>query len=79
MALSCNSTDLLQTAYAAGYAKLSERELMASGVAAMMVMLYMQSGNATDTLALCYSMGLPKLTERDLDAAFAGLMCSLTG
>lgn len=78
MALACNN--LVQTAYAAGYAKLSERELVAAGVASLMVLLYTQGGTtATDVLALAYSLGLPKLTERDLDAAFAASMCSITG
>src|SRR5215813_15358489 len=77
MALSTNAGDLLSLTYAAGYARLSERELLAAGIANMLTLLA-QSAGAANALATAYSYGLPKLSERDLDAAYAALVCSLS-
>lgn len=71
---SCNSTDILATAYRNGYAKLSSRDLMVSAIASAC-----STCNAQPLIEAAIGLGYLKLSEFDAAMCIAESLCSSPG
>ena len=71
---SCNSTDLLATAYRQGYAKLSDRDLRVAAIAALC-----SSCNAQPLIELAISDGYLKLSAHEVAMCIAKALCASPG